>query len=85
MAAARDVAQGPLFAQCVDMPQSHTDRFHTNHNRDKREAELLAYDHASLESVYKVACESPRDALTEMVPAEAMVAAILEYEFGPLD
>ena len=65
------------------MPQSHSDRFHTDHNRDKREEELLGYDHASLEETYKVVCALPLDSETQAIPADAMIASILAQEFGP--
>ena len=65
------------------MPTSHTDRFHHDHNRDKREEELLCYDHASLEEAYKVVCQLPFDTCAEAIPAEALIASILAEEFGP--
>ncbi len=67
------------------MPHSHTDPLNTNHARDKREEELYSYSHHSLETAYKVACALPMENDVTQISAEAMVTAILEKEFGPLD
>ncbi len=67
------------------MPHSHTDPLNTNHARDKREEALRAYSHHALEMAYRVACGLPRETDLTEISAEAMVMAILEKEFGPLD
>jgi hypothetical protein len=67
------------------MPHSHIDSLNTNHARDKREEQLQSYSHHSLETAYKVACTLPMESDVRQVPAEAMIAAMLEKEFGPLD
>ena len=67
------------------MPHFRTDRFHTNHARDKREEELQDYSPHALVAAYEVACGLPLGGDRGQLPREAMVAAILEKEFGPID
>ena len=74
-----------LLQRVGTMAHFRTDRFHTNHARDKREVELQESSLQALVAAYEVACGLPLDGDRGQLPRDAMVAAILEREFGPID